>query len=59
MRRRRKRGGDDWVDVTPGELYVYLGLRIIMGCHHRERARTFWSEGGGGECMHACMHFSR
>ena len=32
-----------WVALTPGEAYVYLGLRITMGAFPRNHQRAYWS----------------
>ena len=33
----------NWVDLTPGELYIFLGVRLLMGCHMRLRERMYWN----------------
>ena len=38
------RAGKQWVDVTLGEMYQFLGLRITMGAYPRQRMRMYWSE---------------
>ena len=37
------RAGKTWVDVTVGEMYIFLGLRITMGAYPRQRMRMYWS----------------
>ena len=34
-----------WVDVTLEEMYVFLGVRILMGAYHRDRVVHYWHEG--------------
>ena len=34
-----------WEDVTLEEMYVFLGVRILMGAYHRDRVVHYWHEG--------------
>jgi hypothetical protein len=40
---RRRTRALNWVDLTPGELYIFLGIRLLMGCHKRPRERMYWN----------------
>ena len=40
-----------WEDVTLEEMYVFLGVRILMGAYHRDRVVHFWHEGDGSAGM--------
>ena len=55
VRRRKPREGDTvvrearcmgWWDVDVAEMYVFLGMRITMGAHHRPRQRMYWGMRG-------------
>ena len=35
----------EWIDVTLEEMYVFLGIRIVMGAHHRDRVTHYWNKG--------------
>lgn len=34
-----------WRDITPEEVYGYLGIRIYMGMHAEPKQRDYWSRG--------------
>ena len=33
---------ENWTDVTLEEMYIFFGIRILMGAYHRDRAVHYW-----------------
>lgn len=42
-----RRHGRKWRPVTPAELHVYLGLRLLMGINRKPRLSFYWSRNPG------------
>jgi Transposase IS4 len=38
----RRRRALEWIDITIGELYAYLGILIYMALHIENRTRDYW-----------------
>ena len=40
----RQRNRSNWVDVSAGEIWTFLGIIILMGIHRLPRIRNYWSK---------------
>ena len=43
LKRRERQRVSSWRDLSIGELYVFLGLRLVMGAHWRPQLSDYWA----------------
>jgi Transposase IS4 len=43
IRPRSSKKASNWIDITIGELYAYLGILLYMALHIENQTRDYWS----------------